>query len=282
MLFIEDLLGIHGFTGDATARFVRHQEPPYDLNRLWRTGFFDAYQSAQSRDVFGASKRLVSFLGLPGSHAVFIGVYEVRGRNGPADIAYPVDFPYPGMQTVNMFQYHLERDERFADLEGRLVIDWGAGTRSWTQHFKPRTKPVVELLPAGYVREFPGFMDVVLPFDELRDIVRHPTPHRSWHQMLRSVSGVYLILDRQSGAQYVGSAHGTDGLLGRWRNYVETGHGGNSQLVRLLTDRPGAVRDFQFSILQTLPITLTQKEVIAYEVLHKVKLGSRAHGLNSN
>lgn len=281
-MFVEEMLGIRGFVGDASVRLVRHQEPPYDLHRLWRTGMFEPYQAAQGRDVFGASKTLVSFLGLPGTHALFVGVYDVLAVRGPVDITYPADFPYQDMQRTGMFAYTLARDCRYKDLEGRLVIDWGAGTRSWAQHYRPGTKPVIELLPTGYVREFPGFMDVVLPFDELRDIVLHPTPHRSWHQMLRSVAGIYLILDQSSGAQYVGSAYGADGLLGRWKTYVETGHGDNVQLKRLVAVRPAAAQSFQFSVLQTLPITLTKNEVIAFETLHKRKLGSRAHGLNSN
>jgi hypothetical protein len=125
-------------------------------------------------------------------------------------------------------------------------------------------------------------MDVMLTHDQLVDIVKHPLPHRDWHQMLKSAAGVYLILDTTTGQQYIGSAYGAAGLLGRWSTYAQNGHGGNLQLINLLKERPNAARDLQFSILQTLPSTLTAREVIAYEGLHKLKLGTRAHGLNSN
>jgi hypothetical protein len=100
--------------------------------------------------------------------------------------------------------------------------------------------------------------------------------------MLGSVSGVYLILDNLTGRQYVGSAYGEGGIIARWAQYAKTGHGGNDQLQSLLSVRPTAKSDLSFSVLQTLPLTLTAREVIACEALHKQKLGTRAHGLNSN
>jgi len=62
----------------------------------------------------------------------------------------------------------------------------------------------------------------------------------------------------------------------------DTGHAGNQQLQELVAGNPAAMRGFQFSILQTLDRALAKPEVIAFESLHKTKLGSRAHGLNSN
>lgn len=53
--------------------------------------------------------------------------------------------------------------------------------------------------------------------------------------------------------------------------------------MRALTaEKPNLARDLQFAILQTLPVTSTAKEAVEHEVRHKTKLGSRAHGLNSN
>jgi hypothetical protein len=176
----------------------------------------------------------------------------------------------------------LSRDDRFVDLKDRLVIDWGIGTRSWVQNFKPTKKAVVEVLPAGYVKRFPGFLDFVLRYDELRAIVANPVANREWHRMLGSVAGVYLVLDTLTGRQYVGSAYGGGGIMRRWSQYARTGHGGNEQLRALLSERPNAKHDLRFSVLQTLSSSLTSAEVIAYEGLHKLKLGTRAHGLNSN
>ena len=49
---------------------------------------------------------------------------------------------------------------------------------------------------------------------------------------LRASRGVYLLIQRETGAQYVGSATGTDGFLGRWLSYTD-GHGGNKGLKEL-------------------------------------------------
>jgi hypothetical protein len=108
-----------------------------------------------------------------------------------------------------------------------------------------------------------------------------PEANREWHTMLSSVAGVYLIMDTESGKQYVGSAYGKRGILGRWKEYATTGHGGNVLLKKILAQDSKAAKNFQFTILRTLPKTLTNKEVINYENLYKEKLGTRAFGLNS-
>lgn len=280
MLNLETILLPFGLDLRKRTRLVRHQDTRYDVRRLFKTGFLHFYQSIQRRPIFADAEVLISFIGQPGTLALFVGVYRVVGLFEPADHALPEGFLYPEMEVSGCFRYELLKDDRFDDLVGRLVIDWGTGTRSWVQHFKARD--VIEVLPVGYVKAFPGFLDTLLTHSELVEIVRNPVANRDWHQMLRSVAGVYLIVDAVTGKQYVGSAYGQGGLLSRWANYVDTGHGGNVQLRELIAARPNAERNFVYSILQTLPTTLTPQEVIAYESLHKQKLGSRAHGLNSN
>jgi hypothetical protein len=282
MLTLAHLLTPFGFDASRPTKLVRHTDPRRNLRALYRAGQFDIYQSIQSTPVFADCELLVSFLGEPGNHAVFVGAYKVIGGSGPKTIKLPADFLEPEMDTSNHYEYVLERDTRFDEFKDRLVIDWGKGARSWVQKFKAPSKSVVEVLPKGYVREFPGFLDFTLSLDELRAIVDHPLANREWHRMLGSVAGVYLILDTETGKQYVGSAYGKRGILGRWRDYSNTGHGNNQQLRALVNARPNAATKFQFCVLQTLPTTLTPQEVIAHEVMHKRKLGSRAHGLNSN
>lgn len=282
MLTMGGILGHFGFEPNVKTKLVRHQDQRFDVARLYRAGQFETYQSFQSRPVFEGTERVVSFLGRPGTTALFVGVYDVMGVEGRRDFKLPEGFLFPTMGATNCFRYDLRRDPKYAELEGRMVIDWGAGTRSWVQHYKDGAKKVVEVLPEGYVHEWPGFDEVVLKHHELVKVVKHRDAHREWHRMLGSVAGVYLILDNQTGDQYVGSAYGADGLLGRWRNYADTVHGGNKKLKELAKERPRLQDDLQFAILQTLPVTLTKAEVIAHEGRHKDKLGSRAHGLNSN
>jgi len=82
--------------------------------------------------------------------------------------------------------------------------------------------------------------------------------------------------------QYVGSAYGEEGILGRWKHYAKTAHGDNQELKRILAADPEAANRFRFTILRTLPRTLTMNEVIEHEGRYKKKLGSRAFGLNVN
>jgi len=282
MLALEHLLQPFGLDISRRTRLVRHQSQRIDIAALYRAGQFDIYQSFQSRPVFSKCDQIISFLGEAGTHAVFVGVYHFDGVTGPCTGQLPDDFLFPNMNVSNHYLYALTRDGRFDDLKDRLVIDWGAGTRSWVQKFRPSDKAVVEVLPKGYIKEFPGFLDFVLRFDELKTMVANPIANREWHRMLGSVAGIYLILDTSTGRQYVGSAYGDGGIICRWSDYARTGHGGNEQLKALFAERPNARQDLQFSVLQTLPSSLTAREVIACEALHKRKLGTRAHGLNSN
>lgn len=282
MFNLASVLAPFGFEPDIPTKLVRHQDNRVDVDFLYREGHLDVYQSLQSKPAFRGCKRIVSFLGRPGMAAIFVGVYHVDGVEGPADFKLPDDFPFPEMSSGFNYRYSLRRDYRFNELEGRLVVDWGLGARSWVQHYRDGARRVIEVLPEGYVHEFPGFMDVVLRHHDLVKVIKNPNANREWHRMLGSVAGVYLILDTKTGQQYVGSAYGEGGLLSRWRSYAETVHGGNKQLRELLKSRQQLAGDLQFAILQTLPVTLTAKEVIAHEVRHKTKLGTRAHGLNSN
>jgi hypothetical protein len=282
MLTLDHLLVPLGFDATQPAKLVRHRDSRIDLHAVYRASQFDIYQSIQKRPVFAKSKAIISFIGDTGTHAKFVGVYHVNGVSGPKTIALAADFVEPTMDTSNHYQYVLTYDSRFNDLKDRLVIDWGKGTRSWVQNFKAGSKLVVEVLPKGYVSEFPGFLDFCLQFNELQNIVAHPSANREWHRMLSSVAGIYLILDKTTGKQYVGSAYGEHGIMGRWRSYSKSGHGGNEQLKNRLSEQHNAAENFQFCVLETLPTTLTAQEVIAHEVMHKRKLGSRAHGLNSN
>ena len=84
-------------------------------------------------------------------------------------------------------------------------------------------------------------------------------------------------MHRPSGAQYVGSATGADGFLGRWRSYAD-GHGGNVAL-RELAHRAD---DYEVRILETVGSSATLDDVCDLESLWKDKLGSRVQGLNRN
>lgn len=75
-------------------------------------------------------------------------------------------------------------------------------------------KEVVELLPQGYTRPWPDYLDFILTHDELVRICSNPEANREWVHKLTAVAGVYLIT--HAGNQYVGSAYGREGIYGRF------------------------------------------------------------------
>jgi hypothetical protein len=276
---IVELLHLRGLNPAAKVKLVRHQDKRYDVSEIYRTGHLETYQSYQAKPIFECDY-IVAFIGLEGSLARFVGVYQVLGRRASRDVPVPPEFPYPDFAKEDDVYYELRAVPGFEDLKDRIVIEWGKAALAWHQWLSE--KEVVEVLPKGYVTDFPGYLDFILTFQELSEIIENPSANREWHRMLSGVAGVYLIVDSRTGMQYVGSAYGQEGILGRWKHYVKTVHGDNQKLKEILSLDRNAANHFRFSVLQTLPRTLTKNEVIEYEILYKKKLGSRAFGLNSN
>lgn len=275
-----DILKMRGFDVGARTKLLRHRSGRYDIEEVFRRGYLNDYQSVQATDVLNCDY-IVSFTARGQSKACFSGVWKVDGQIAASDLVVGPDHPYPDFyREPDDIHYHLTPVEGFDDLIGRVIIEWGRGTRSWHQWL--RDKPVIEILPEGYVDDFPGYLDFVLSYDALVKLVENSDANRVWHQTLSSVSAVYLLTDLTTGQQYVGSAYGRGGLMARWANYVRTGHGGNVELKALLEIDPTRRTSFQFTILQTLPAAATKRETIQCEALYKRKLGSRAFGLNLN
>lgn len=282
---LTELIKMRGFDFGTKVKLVRHQDPRYDIPMLYRKGFLGFYQSVQSKNVFGNCEYIMSFIGDEGTKATYIGTYKKR-LSKMLDISkVPEDYPYKLEEDFNenLFYYEFEKIDLLSDLIDRLVIEWGKSTRSWYQWLsEDKDKSIVEILPEGYTRDFPGFDELLLSYNELEKIVKNKDANRIWHTMLGSVAGVYLIVDTTTGAQYVGSAYGEEGILGRWKTYVGNKHGGNKILIDLLNEFPSRYLDFQFTILQTLPRSMNKDLVIRKEQVYKTKLGTRAYGLNGN
>ena len=133
MIGLLDLLSSRGLVPRQRVKLVRHRDSRWDLTLLDQTGFFENYQAWQSRPVFDRCDLLVSFLGEDGGQAQLTGVYRVLGRAPRGSARMPRGFPYPTMRINHCYVYRLERDDRFADLERRVVVAWGASLRAWVQ-----------------------------------------------------------------------------------------------------------------------------------------------------
>src|ERR1700728_368215 len=109
--------------------------------------------------------------------------------------------------------YRLERDSRLAQFEKRLIIEWGLGTRSWTQNSDAQPKLILELRREFQEPEFPGYLNLHTRLSELRNA------YLTWQSALSAQRGVYLLVF-DDGQQYVGSATGENGFWQRWRDYL--------------------------------------------------------------
>ncbi len=252
---------------NAKVKLVRHKDDREQYRDVIKDkqGLVE-YQKEQDKDVFKGCDYIISFIGLEQKLSLLFGVFKVNG-----------------VKTKDgKYYYDLEQIDEFNELEDRLIISWGNNTRAWHQWYDKQTKEVIEILPHGYVGSFPGLLDFVLEFDELKKLTDNPDANYEWHHQLSAVNGIYLILDNKTGKQYVGSANGKNGIWQRWSEYAANYTGGNKEFVALIKQDPQYYRHFRYSVLQTLPSNITQREIVAIENLYKQKLGSKAHGLNAN
>jgi hypothetical protein len=176
---IVDLLKIFGFDDKLPTKLVRHQDGRHDVPTLLREGWFNLYQSLQSKPVFKGCQQLVSFSGDGSGRARLIGVYRVNGQSGPDTQPIPSDCPFPEWGKKQHFKYDLERLTAFDPLAGRVVIDWGDSALAWHQHLK--NKPVVEIYPQGRSLDpFTDYLGFSLPHHELMALANNPAAHRDW------------------------------------------------------------------------------------------------------
>lgn len=279
-----ELLQSRGIDTNVT-RIVRHavQSRPY-IQEIIRLGHFDLYQATQKTDIFKNTAYFLSFKDLEGTKALLHGFYQINSVK-QIHVLPPVlaSIGNPERWTDTnppYYQYNIEKLDTLADLEQRLVINWGSATRSWYQ--TKLDKEVIEILPSGFFKPFPGYNEVILSYAELATVINNPEANRQWKVMLSNVFGVYLNLNKQNGQQYIGSASGKDGFWGRWSEYADTKHGNNIALIELLSKEPDRYIDFQFSILSVLPNSTLKADVTRLESVIKEKLGSRSFGLNEN
>ena len=263
-------------------KLIRHALTDKRFKECYEKGMIYEYTCHQKVGFSKGYDYWAIFISGAGTLAKFYALYRV-GPSVPdtADIA-PQGLPDSEVTEYrgeNAF-FQLTQNDMLKEFEGKLTIDWGKSTRMWHQKGTSE-KPIISLQP-DEKKVFSGFEDLILSYDELKEILDNPTVYESWHAALSSVYAIYLIVDRETGKQYVGSAYGSGGLLGRWACYINTRHGNNKLMRELICNYPERYHNFQFSILQILPKTLTADEVVATETKYKKKLLSIEFGMNDN
>ena len=190
------------------------------------------------------------------------------------------------LNIVGGISYDGDELPEYKPYYGRLIIQFHKTFQAQGIYYKNVCDELLvnQLLPAafdGY--DFPGYDEVRLTWEQLEIIIKQHK--KDWMAALQNQKAVYLITDRSNGKLYVGSATSDNGmLLQRWANYIDSGHGGNKELIELV-NKEGIdyiKRNFQYSILENYNAKVDDSVILERESWWKETLQSRKFGYNAN
>lgn len=245
-------------------RDTTHRDRP-TIYSLWAANdeTFELYQRIWTKKRFKSGNLLASFAVTPRGQTLFVGLYKVNGhrkaRRGEAKD------PTSQKDVGGKYLYDIRLDQRLASYRGHLTVDWGRGFIAYVQRAARNDKVVLEIRKEVVPPIFPGFSQFCWDVDQIKKI---PS---AWQEVLSSVKGVYVLVCKHCGKQYVGSAKGEENLWQRLVNYAETNHGGNVELKR------HGPRRYQASILEVVNSGFGIEKI---EEDWKRKLLTRKFGLN--
>jgi hypothetical protein len=270
---------------------LRHRPSEPDLKRALpllasdRPDLFNAYQQTQGEKVENAmlgAKYVSSFVGIEPGEAVFVGLYKI-GKTKPLTHSQYWKVPaYIELKKLGMrgftgerpccLWFDLDLTGFYSSWKGKLVVDWPPPERSWWRRAHRNEIPVHAIFEDSVLDAWmEDWKKIDLTWSQLAIL-----PKR-WQAKLSEWRGIYHIFDTSDGKGYVGSAYGSDNILGRWRNYSASGHGGN----RLLRQRDP--QNFRFTILERVSPDMKAGEIIQLESSWKERLHTRQpYGLNDN
>lgn len=289
MIYLNELLERSGIAL-ANTMVMRHRPVEPAIRRvlpslvLERPDLFRGYQQFQwprTEKAMVRADNLIAFIGHAPGRAVFAEAYRVAGHRAVTPEEY---WGFPENQELSqlgmlglkpeaseVILFDLQSTGVMAEWRGKLVIAWPGLERSWWRWADRNQIPVHAINEESLLEQsMPPWNELLLTW---RELVLLPS---KWQGALAQWRGVYFIFDSESRSGYVGSAYGADNLLGRWRSYASTGHGGN---VRLKRCKP---ENLSFSILQRTSPDLDAEDVIGIESSWKTRLRTREFGLNEN
>lgn len=185
------------------------------------------------------------------------------------------------LNKYNSVGYKFKNLEEYSKYCGRLIVKFKNDSQMMIRKASSVIDQceVYQILPEVFDDDiFPGYDNVNISWEELSRVIEKQT----WKTALENQKGVYLITDVKTGKRYVGSAYGQDMILGRWRNYVSTGHGGNKELKKI--DFEYIKKNFRYSILDIFKSTIEDSVIIQRESWWKENLLTRnkKFGYNDN
>lgn len=192
-------------------------------------------------------------------------------------------------KDLNIFDgvgYEYETLSEYEKYFGRLIIKFKNKSQAMIRLANPLIEEceVVQILPNIFDNDiFPGYDKVKVSWKELSRVVEK----EGWRTALENQKGVYLITNTLNGRMYVGSAYGKNMILGRWKSYIATGHGGNYELKKIILEDAKnnfeyIKNNFEYSILEIFKSTTDDKNILAREIWWKSILKTREFGYNKN
>lgn len=278
-LTFHDFLKIYGIE-PSKVRLVRHGNREINVLEVFQKDKerFTEYTAWQKEGKYGSSGYLAIFSPARGTTSLFLGLWSVDGvtvneKLQPRHLALLRKYRLPESWYNTSVRYQLNLTSIMFSLSERLVIDWGKSTLNWVQS---QNKSVVQIKPVNSIGDFTSYDKILLSYQDLLILIKDTDSNFSWVNALSSVNGVYLIKYKKDGRLYVGSAYGNGGILGRWSAYAKSGHAGNNRLKGL------DPFEFEFSVLEISPGTMSATDVLLRENRWKECLGTREFGLNDN
>jgi GIY-YIG catalytic domain len=289
---LNELLGGKGVDPRAVL-VLRHCPWEREFNKVLpfiaaeKPDWFNAYQQTQGEKLEKAMTEagyVASFIGHEPGKALFIGLYKI-GASRPLTYAEYWEVPanqqmkalgmrgFTGKDRSSVLWFDLELMDFYLEWKGKLIVEWPPPERSWWPRAHRNVIPVRTILEDSALdAPMKRWDELDFTWSELSIL-----PKRL-QAKLSEWRGIYYIFDRSDGKGYVGSAYGSENLLGRWRNYAKFGQGGN----RLLRQRDPV--NFHFTILELVAPMMEADEVIRRENTWKERLHTRKEhgGLNDN
>lgn len=259
---------------------IRHSLKHERFINAYRDGFLREYTQKQSPHFFDGYDKVVVFSADEGTTAKYLKIYEVRHGETPfisTDCSPFLLEPYKDEVMHPLFEID---NDPLHTYENKLYIEWGKAAVKWFQ--KGTNEKIITQLVNTSQFVFPGYENVLLSYNELKQIIENRQTYADWHVALSSINAIYAITDLSNGKIYIGSSYNKNGLLGRWSEYATTRHGGNESFKQLLSLNPTAHAHFQYSILKVLPKDITALEAVEFENIFKKKLQTIPFGYNHN
>lgn len=257
-------------------RLLRHAKrqgvpgmSPFQAWREHREKFerYQATQPSKDRRYFEAPY-WAAFVGTPDRRTLFVGLYAAElAEEGIAGFTCPLTGRHIEEGRTDL--YSTNALDSFAQYSGKLLIDWGPGTRSWGQYADRRDKPIVEIRQDEAEPPYPGHPAFLCQLSQVE------TLPLGWKAVLSNARGIYLLTCPRTREQHVGAAFAQGGFLARWLQHAAM----SGDAIAFRSRNP---EDYRVSILEVAGSLTTDDDIVRMEIRWKEKLQSREMGLNRN